>query len=214
MIEDKFTHPLIVDLGCGSGILEKELANKELNIIGVDYSPAMIELAIQKAPAATFLTASIYDFVIPKCDLVCSIGECFNYLFDNNGGVDELKGLFNRVYSSLKSGGYFVFDMLTSDLLNTSYANARVVEHDLWTIFLDIEADKDEMILTRKITLFLNKGDYYEKSKETHRQKLYDPNDIENMLTDIGFNPTQITGYNGLTFRPGHIGFVCHKSCI
>ncbi len=203
---------LVVDLGCGSGILEKELENKELNIIGIDYSPAMIELATQNAPGAIYLTTSIYDFEIPECDLVCSIGECFNYLFDNKGDLNELRKLFANIHSALRLGGYFVFDILTLKLIDTSYANSRIIEQDSWTIFLEIEADRDQSILTRKITLFLKKEGCYKKSKETHRQKLYIKNDIETLLTDIGFEIAQINEYNGLPFKPGHIGFICKKN--
>lgn len=212
LIKGSLKNTLIVDLGCGSGILEKELANKELNIIGVDYSPWMIKLAKQNAPGASFLRTSIYDFDIPECDLVCSIGECFNYLFDNKGDLNELEELFARIHSALRPGGHFVFDILTFELLDTSNANSRIIEQDSWTIFLDIEANRDQSILTRKITLFLKNEGCYKKSKETHRQKLYSKNDIETILTDIGFKITQINDYNGLMFKPGHIGFICKKN--
>ncbi len=211
LIRNKLRSSLIVDLGCGTGILERELAKEKVNIIGIDQSPAMIALAKQNAPGATFLTASIYDFEIPMCDLVCSIGECFNYLFVNNGDLRELKKLFNHVHNSLKPKGYFVFDILTPQLLATSFVHARILERDRWTIFLDIEVDQSEMILTRKITLFLKRENSYQKSKEVHRQRLYHKNDIETILRDIGFNFTIITDYHGLTFKPGHIGFVCTK---
>ena len=211
LVEGKSGDILIVDLGCGSGILEKELAKKKLNVIGVDNSFAMIEIAKQNAPEATFLTASIYDFDIPECDLVCAIGECFNYLFCNKPDLNEITKVFAHIHNSLMPKGYFVFDILTPDLLDTTYVRSRIIEQDNWTMFLDIEGDKKERLLTRKITLFLKKEGGYAKSKETHKQRLYHKKDIETILMDLGFNITQVQDYNGLTFKPGHIGFICKK---
>ena len=211
LVEDKSEEKLIVDLGCGSGILARELVNKNLKMIGVDNSSAMIEIARQNAPGATFLTASIYDFDIPKCDLVCAIGEGFNYLLDNRPNLNELAKEFAHIHSALKPRGHFVFDILTSDFFKTAHVSSRIFEQKNWTIFLDIEANMEDGLLTRKITLFLKKQEGYVKSKETHKLRLFDKKDIETILLDLGFEITQIQDYNGFKFRPGHIGYICKK---
>ncbi|MDX1472396.1 MAG: class I SAM-dependent methyltransferase, partial [Flavobacteriaceae bacterium] len=203
---------LLVDLGCGSGALEKELSGIPIEMIGVDYSSAMIELAKQNAPDARFFVASMYDFNLPKCELVCSIGECFNYLFANNGDLSELRALISRIYYALKPNGYLLFDILTTEILQTEYINSRIIERDLWTIFLSIDLSSDKSIVTRAITLFLKEGDGYRKSKEVHRQKLFKTSDIELILTNIGFNVEKVDNYDGLVFRPGQVGFICKKT--
>src|SRR6516165_376478 len=73
---------VVVDLGCGSGIWARALADSGYEVVGVDISPAMIALARQRVPEATFHVQSFVEFPIPGCRAVTALGEVFNYLFD------------------------------------------------------------------------------------------------------------------------------------
>src|SRR5947209_4041797 len=44
----------VVDLGCGSGIWARALVDVGYRVIGVDISPAMIDLARRRVPEAEF----------------------------------------------------------------------------------------------------------------------------------------------------------------
>src|SRR5438067_1015248 len=70
---------LVVDLGCGSGVWARILTDAGYDVLGVDYSAAMIALARKRAPRATFRNESYLKTVLPRCDAVTSLGECFNY---------------------------------------------------------------------------------------------------------------------------------------
>ena len=72
---------VVVDLGCGSGIWARALADSGYEVVGVDISPAMIELARQRVPEATFHVQSFVAFPIPACRAVTAQGEVFNYVF-------------------------------------------------------------------------------------------------------------------------------------
>lgn len=100
---------LVVDLGCGSGIWANALTQAGYEVLGIDLSQAMLELARKKAPKATFQNASLFRAKLPQCDAVTSIGECLNYQFDEHG-LDEFKAFLVRVYESLRSRGVFIFD--------------------------------------------------------------------------------------------------------
>jgi len=75
---------LVVDLGCGSGIWAKALTQAGYEVLGIDISDAMLDLAREKAPKAKFQNASLLRVELPKCDAVTSIGECLNYQFDEH----------------------------------------------------------------------------------------------------------------------------------
>src|ERR1041385_2227904 len=96
---------LLVELGCGSGILARELTAAGYDVLGVDISPAMIRMARKHAPRARFVTASLLSFELPECVAVVSIGECLNYTFDPGNSRMALTRLFERVYRALCPGG-------------------------------------------------------------------------------------------------------------
>ncbi len=75
---------LVVDLGCGSGLWAEELCGAGYDVLGVDISPAMIEIARCRAPQATFEVGSFLKVDLPRCGAVTSLGECLNYLFDED----------------------------------------------------------------------------------------------------------------------------------
>ena len=80
LVRSGITEGRIVDLGCGSGIWAKELVNSGYGVVGVDISPAMIEIARRRVPEAEFHVQSFLQFGVPACRAVTALGEVFNYL--------------------------------------------------------------------------------------------------------------------------------------
>ena len=66
---------LVVDLGCGGGHWAGALGQEGYDVLGVDLSPAQINLARARAPRARFATGSLLSAKIPACDAVTAIGE-------------------------------------------------------------------------------------------------------------------------------------------
>ena len=56
---------LVIDLGCGSGILAAELTAAGYDVLGFDLSPAMIALARKRAPKARFRRQSLWAAELP-----------------------------------------------------------------------------------------------------------------------------------------------------
>ena len=97
----------VVDLGCGSGILARTLSEAGCDVLGVDISPAMIELAKRNAPRASFRVGSLLDAELPRAVAVTAIGEALNYATDPRAGLGELERLAGRVHGALEPGGVF-----------------------------------------------------------------------------------------------------------
>lgn len=200
---------LVIDLGCGSGILAKELSEQGFTVLGIDISKQMLDIARRKAPKATFIQASLFDFPIPSCNIVCAIGEPFNYVFDDTHDYDILKNLFQHVFNQLQPKGYFIFDLLTTDADKAS--TTKVVEKEEMTMIVQISVDTATAVLTREMTFFTKEGDFYTKHKETHQQQLFDRMKIKAMLQELGFQVSVVDNYNNQPFRQGHFGFICKK---
>lgn len=88
----------ILDLGCGNGILTKELIAKGCEVIGIDESPAMVEAA-----RANGIDARVHDaehlHIDQKFDAVIS-NSALHWMADQYGVV-------RGVWRALKPGGRF-----------------------------------------------------------------------------------------------------------
>ena len=199
----------VIDVGCGSGILASILTDNDFEVLGVDISADILEIARKKAPKAQFVEASLHDFDFQKCNIVTAIGEPINYLFDNKSSYNSCLTFFNKVYTSLEKNGLFVFDFLTTkvELGNTP----RIIEKEDMTMFLTTRVDEEKSILTRTMIYFIKDGDAYVKDTETHTQYLFDENAIVDQLVSIGFKVERIDSYNGHKFRKGQTGLICRK---
>src|SRR6516162_1943587 len=99
---------LVVDLGCGSGIWAKELADAGYDVLGIDQSAAMVTLARQRVPGGRFRGESFVTAELPPCVAVTAIGECFSYLFDRRNSERQLTRVFGRIYRALEPGGLLI----------------------------------------------------------------------------------------------------------
>ena len=59
---------LVVDVGCGSGIWARELVDAGYDVLGIDQSAAMIDLARRRVPEAAFRRGSFVTTRLPVCD--------------------------------------------------------------------------------------------------------------------------------------------------
>lgn len=106
-------------LSCGSGTFAKVVTEKGHQVVGVDFSAAMVAIARHNAPKASFHIGSVYDFDIPKCDVVTAIGEVFNYNFDGKSCM--------RTHSSFKQSLGFTLAERIACVLTVNQEMSRTV---------------------------------------------------------------------------------------
>ncbi len=200
---------LIVDLGCGSGIWARKLADSGYQVIGVDISPAMIELARQRVPEARFHVGSFVRFPIPACRAVTALGEVFNYLFDPNNSLRTLRQVCKRVFDALTPDGLLIFDVAEPG--RCKGFGQRFMEGEDWTCLVAYRQDVAKQQLIRRIISFRKVGDTYRRQEETHIQQLYSGAKIAEMLREIGFRVRRVRGYGNYRLSPGVAAFVARK---
>ena len=204
------TDGTIVDLGCGSGIWARELANSGYRVVGADISPAMIEIARRRVPEAEFHVKSFLHFRFPACQAVTAINEVFNYLFDEGNSLRSLRRLFTEVFNVLSPKGLFVFDVAEPRRWKGPKQGFR--EGEGWTCFVHYEHNSDKQQLTRRIVTFRKTGNEYRRQEETHRQQLYRGTTLADILRDIGFRVRLVRSYGAYRLPDHVVGIVARRS--
>jgi len=204
-----FAQGLIVDLGCGSGIWAKELADRGFEVLGIDISPAMIELARRRAPEARFHVGSFVDYPLPACQTVTALGEVFNYLFDPKNSLRTLRRVCKRVFDALAPGGLLIFDVAEPG--RCKGLTQRFWEGKDWTCLVECRHDSRKQQLTRRIVTFRKWGDGFRRSEEVHTQQLYRGEVLAELLKSIGFRVKQVRRFGEYRLRPNVVGLVARK---
>lgn len=202
---------LIVDLGCGSGILARELLDAGYEVLGIDQSAAMIALAKKRAPGGQFRHESFMNAMLPPSVAVCAIGEVFNYLFDRGNSAVKLQKVFGRIHDALCPGGFLMFDVATPGRIPGPGRRQSFHEGKDWLALVDAGEDRQQNVLTRRIISFRKVGELYRRDEEVHRQRLMDSSQVVEQLRDVGFRVRLLSGYGQWRFPAGVVGFLARK---
>ena len=190
---------LVLDLGCGTGSMTELLAGLGYDMIGVDNSEEMLEIASEKKAASghdiLYLLQDMREFelygtvraVISACDSV-------NYITE----PEELAEMFALVNNYLDPGGLFLFDFNTEykyrEILgDTSISENREECSFLWESFYDPQ----ERINEYDLTIFVREGELYRKFEETHFQRGYTVREVADCLRKAGME--LVAMYDGFT---------------
>jgi trans-aconitate methyltransferase len=94
----------ILDLGCGTGHLTKQIKDHGAEVTGIDASAEMIEKAEKEFPDVSFSVADGANF---------HFNRSFDAVFSNAAlhWMHKADGVIKCVYDSLKPGGRFVAEM-------------------------------------------------------------------------------------------------------
>jgi len=202
---------LIVDLGCGTGLLARELIDDGYDVFGIDISEAMIEIARMRAPEAEFRVGSLFEVGIPQCEAVTAISEVLNYLFDPENEDLGLSRVFRRVHDSLAPGGVFVFDVLGPGQVPPGMRAKGFSVGEDWAVLNEREEDAERGTMERRIVSFRKVGEYYRRIDEVHRVRLYDPSELAAELERAGFRVRTMRAYGDLPLEEGHTAFAAQK---
>jgi SAM-dependent methyltransferase len=201
---------LVVDLGCGSGILSRTASDAGYDVLGIDISPAMVALAKKSVPLGRFRVGSLLTAELPHCVAVTAVGECLNYLFDAGNTKANLARLFRRVYSALEPGGLFLFDVAVPGRV-LGGRQRLFAEGDDWAVLVSSVEDRTRGMLTRTITSFRRVGALYRRDQEVHVQRLLSGPKLAAQLRSIGFKVRILRGYGQLRFGRGNVGFLARR---
>ena len=180
---------LILELGGGTGSMTERLAEAGFDMIGVDCSGEMLEIAQEKKCESgldiLYLEQDMREFELyGTVRAVVSVCDSLNYILED----EELVKVFRLVNNYLDPGGIFLFDLNTIDkyrkIGDTTIAENREEGSFIW----DNYYDEDENINEYQLTIFLREGDgdLYRKYEEVHYQRGYELERIKELLKEAG----------------------------
>ena len=175
---------LVVELGCGSGLLTRYLVDAGHRVIATDGSPAMLELARDHAAGAEdFRQLYLPEDPIPEADAIVSVGHCLNYLPDE----DALYRSLEAIAGALRPGG-----VMALDLCDRSYAEdeSRLTNigwaTDDWALVTQRSRPAPDRFV-RQMAIFTKTADgSWRRDDERHDNVLIDTSQVPGFLAERG----------------------------
>ena len=191
----------LVEIGCGTGTGTMLFAKAGYDMIGIDISQEMLEIAESKKESEDIVyvlqDATELELPFPVPAMV-SIGDSMNYITDYGDFMQVLK----KVRQFLEPGGIFVFDLKTkkyfSDIGETTIAEDREECSFIWENYFDEETNINEYYLS----VFVRGEDgRYDKYEEEHFQRAYTLAEVKKAVETAGLKMERI--YEAFSEREG-----------
>lgn len=182
----------ILDLGCGPGLFDFELAKLGHKIMGIDFNIESINYAIQnkKTNNIEYKYENYLESLFKeKYDVILMIYCDFGALIPS-----EQKVLLKKIYNSLKSDGVFIFDVFRSNL------KTSMKEQNCWSISDGNDFwCKDSYLLLKEVKVFDKEnavGERYfvvnQKAPQTKEfilwNQYYSKDSINRLMLENNFN--------------------------
>lgn len=201
MSKFKCNPEMMLDLGCGTGTMTQLFAKKGYEMIGLDLSSDMLIRAKEKAREEDldilYLCQDMTSFeLFGTVGCIVSLCDSLNYILTE----EELLKVFELANNYLEPSGLFIFD------LNTEYKFREIMSDQTFAESFDHCAYiwdnyyfEEEGINEYLLTLFVEKNGVYERSQETHHEKVYSIETIKRLIHASGLKLEAI--YHDNTFE-------------
>ena len=168
-----------LDLGCGTGVLCRILKDAGMDAEGMDYSSGMVAIAREVNPDIPFARGDMIRWSPSRSfDLVTCTGDALNHI----PRLTDVAQIFRNVYSSVKDGGYFIFDILNEHEVSDSEPFEMDFTDTTKVWFQMTRPGKNQVNL--KIRVYENGKLSFE---ENIRETVHDPAVICALLEEAGF---------------------------
>lgn len=178
---------LMLDLGCGTGDITYLFADAGYDMIGVDISTDMLNIARENNnhDNILYLNQDMREFELyGTVDVIYSALDCLNYITNKN----DLKKIFKLCKNYLNPDGLFIFD------INTEYKFKNILNNNTFVYDTENEYlvwqnnyDKKTKICTFFLDMFYIKDGVYERYYEEQEERAYSVDELKKMLTFSGF---------------------------
>ena len=177
---------LVLEVGCGSGLLTRYLVDAGHRVVATDASPAMLELARVTVPDAEAIERiALPDDPLPEADAVVSIGHALSYL----PTADAIDRALVALARALRPDGVFAIDL--EDL---EWAAARVDAPaqgrvgDDWAIISEYSVPAPDSFVREMTTFVRNDDGSWRRGDERHDNVMIDTTSVPALLAAEGLD--------------------------
>ena len=185
----------VLDLGCGTGTLTEKLADAGYDMIGVDNSQEMLEIAMEKREKSgkniLYLLQDMREFELyGTVGAVVSVCDSVNYILEE----EDLLQVFSLVNNYLYPEGVFVFDFNTVYKYETVIGDTTIAENREECSFIwDNFYHEEEQINEYDLTIFVKEeGELFRRFSETHYQRGYTPEQMQSLVEEAGLQVVEM----------------------
>ena len=180
---------ILLDLGCGTGNMSFEMAEKGFDVIGVDSSIGMLNAAQQKmfekGTRVLLLNQNMQEIdLYGTVDCAVCVLDGINHL----PCADDVKKTFEKVSLFMNKGGAFAFDVNTIfKHQNVLADNVFVYEpENVYCVWQNSFNAKDNSV-DISLDFFEEEDGVYYRCSENFTEKAYELSDIRLWLEESGF---------------------------
>ena len=187
----------VLDLCCGTGRHSLELVRRGFRVTGVDRTQRYLDSASEQADEEGLEIEFVLDDMRTFCradvfDAVINVYTAFGYFEDQE---DDRQVVMN-VFRSLRSGGVFLLDMMSKEVLARKFRERDWREEDGVLILQEREIARNWSWIENRWILL--KGNERTEFRLSHR--LYSATELMSLLTTCGFG--QVDAYGDLEGGP------------
>ena len=179
---------LVVELGCGSGLLTRHLLDAGHRVVATDASPSMLDIArTEVGDAEEIRRLTLPDDSIPAADAIVSVGHVLNYLDDQ----DAIERALISIARALRTGG-----VLAIDLCDFEWANARretvtkAFVRDDWVLVTETSVPSPDRFVRQMTTFVRNEDASWRRDHERHDNVMIDTSLVPGLLARHGVDAT------------------------
>ena len=188
---------LVLDMACGTGAFSVRLADKGIDVIGVDSSPEMLGVAREKAEERgkelllLCQSAAELDLYGTVDGAICCL-DSINHITDER----ELLESFKRISLFLESGRLFIF------YVNTEYKHRGILSgntfvydtDDVYCVWSNSECDTDGTVDIHLDFFKMTENGTYFRTEEDFSERAYGIELLKKCLNDADLDVLAVLG--------------------
>lgn len=186
----------ILNVGCGTGNHDLELASKGYKITGIDSSEYMLKEAMRKSASENksilFEKKDIrFDNIEEQpYDVVLSLFHVMSYLT----GDEDIRLAFKNIYRMLNPGGLFIFDFWYAPGILNNLPERRVKLIEAGDVLIERQSLPEINFKSNVVEMKISLGignlnlEMVNMSSEVHRVRYFNLEELFDTLMSTGFN--------------------------